>query len=115
MTQQIFSQSNPPPFVYLRLYLVPYTMLGASGQLLVTNLGNPNSSDYETNCDFISVGLSPDSRSYFPDSWIAWNTLMPPNHMAQFQGICLAAGQTLFVYNAKGQCSFTFTGSSYDP
>ena len=117
MTQQltslIFAQNQPSPFQYVRMYVVPELISGISGQLLVVNQGNPQSQDFNTETDIISVGLSPSNLISFPDSWIAWNTALPPGHMTQFQGLCLAPGQTLFIYNAKGQCSFTFTGTSY--
>ena len=113
MSSQIFQQSNPPPFQYIRMYTVPYSNLGVQGTLFAVNQGTPATTDYETNCDYISIGLA-SGPVPLADSWVAWDVLMPPGHTAQWQQLCIAAGESLYIYNVKGQTSFTFTGTSFD-
>lgn len=119
MSYQIFQQLQPQPFQTVLLY----TALGGSNtgvqaQLLVVNQGNAEvnsgnaAANYGIDCDFIRIAVS-NSLVISPENYISYDTLMPPNHTAQWQEISLAAGENIFVYSQKGQCSFTFTGTTY--
>jgi hypothetical protein len=114
MTLQIFKQANPQPFQYVVMYTAPLSNLGVQGTLFVVNQGNPTDVEYGTSSDVISVGMSPSDYLVYSNSWISYNTFMPPQHMAQYQNLCLAAGQSIFIFSQKGQSSFTFTGSTFD-
>jgi hypothetical protein len=114
MTLQIFKQAGTQPFQYAVMYTAPAANLGVQGTLFVVNKGNPTDVEYGTSSDVISVGLSNSDYLVYSNSWISWNTFMPPQHMAQWQNLCLEAGQSIFIYSEKGQSSFTFTGTTFD-
>ena len=119
MTQQILSELKPDPNALVIMYTTSASNLGVGGQVLVVNQGNSlvNSgnlaADYGRDCDFVSLALGPVSGSSIA-SFIAFETLMPPGHMAQWQDIYLSPGETIIVQSRKGQCSFVFTGHTYD-
>lgn len=116
---QIFYQLEPPQFQTVLMFTAPSSNLGVQGQVLVVNQGNAMVNagnaqpDYGTDCDYIRIAIG-NSVVVTDSNYIAYDTLMPPGQTAQWQDVCLAAGETLFVYNQKGQCSFTFTGTTYD-
>lgn len=120
MTLQIFQQIKPPQFQTVLMYQSISPNVGVSGQLLVVNQGN-----VEVNAGNIAANFDNDSDKVriaigtgfvvADQNYIAYDTFMPPQHTAQWQEINLSVGQSLFVYSQKGQCSFTFTGSTFDP
>lgn len=115
MIPEIFFQLNPPQYQTVLSYSVLPGNLGVQGQLLVVNTGNPevNSGnlalDQGRDTDFIRIAVS-NSVVATDSCYLAYDTLMPPYHTAQWQEISLEQGDSIFVYNQKGQCSFTFTG-----
>jgi hypothetical protein len=118
MVYQIFSELMPVQFDTVRMYTAPFgSNLGSVGTLLIVNQGNAmvNSgniaADYNNDSDYVRVGLSA-GVVLGQDGYIMYDTLLPPNHMTQLQGINLQSGQSLFVYSQKGQSSFVFTGST---
>ena len=112
MTFQIFEQLLPPVHQTVRMYTAPFgSNLGVQGQLLMVNQGNVETTDYQSASDFVRVGLAP-GVVLGDEGFIAYDTLVPPNHMTQLQGICLQSGQSLFVYSQNGTTSFVFTGST---
>jgi hypothetical protein len=118
MTFQIFAEIAPLQYDTVRMYTVPGgSNLGVQGTLLIINTGNSmvNSgnlaADYGRDSDFMRVGIS-SSVVLSSDGFIAYDTLLPPNHMTQLQGLCLPSGASLFVYSQKGQTNFVFTGST---
>ena len=119
MAYQIFQQLDPPQYQTVLMY----TSLGGGNsgiqaQLLVVNQGNPEvnngdkAANYETDCDYIRIAVG-NSVVIADENYIAYDTLMPPYHTAQWQEISLAAGESIFVYSQKGQCSFTLTGTTF--
>jgi len=119
MPYQIFQQLLPSQYQTVLMYTAISPNVGVSGQLLVVNQGNPEvnsgnvAANYETDCDFIRIALG-NSVVVTTENYISYDTLMPPYHTAQWQDINLAAGESIFIYSQKGQCSFTFTGTTYD-
>jgi hypothetical protein len=112
MTFQIFAEIIPPLYETVKLFTAPGgSNLGVQGTLLMVNQANIDITDYNTNCDFVRVGIS-NSVVLSQDGYIMYDTLMPPNHMAQLQNINLPSGGSLFVYSQKSQTSFVFTGST---
>lgn len=118
MVYQIFSELMPTQFDTVRMYSSPFgSNLGAVGTLLIVNQGNSMvnagniAADYNNDSDYVRVGLS-SGVVLGVEGYIMYDTLVPPNHMTQLQGINLQSGQSLFVYSQKGQTSFVFTGST---
>lgn len=118
MTFQIFAETIPPLYQTVNMFTAPSgSNLGVQGTLLMVNQGNAlvNSgsipADYNRDSDFVRVGVS-NSMVLTQSGYLMYDTLMPPNHMAQLQSICLPAGGALFVYSQKSQTSFVFTGST---
>ena len=118
MTFQIFAELKPAIFDTVRMFTAPGgSNLGVQGTLLMVNQGNDMvnsgnlSANYGNDSDFVRVGVS-NSVVLGQDGFLMYDTLMPPNHMAQLQTICLQSGGSLFVYSQKGQTSFVFTGST---
>lgn len=118
MTFQIFSELKPTQYVTVLMYTSPGgSNSGAQGSLLIVNQGNPevNSGnidlDLGRDSDYIRVGIS-NSSVLSDDGFIAYDTMVPPNHMTQLQGLCLSSGSCLFVYSQKGQTSFVYTGTT---
>ena len=112
MTFQIFAELKPAIFDTVRMFTAPGgSNVGVQGTLLMVNQANVDVTDYQTNCDFVRVGIS-NSLVLSQDGFLMYDTLMPPYHMAQLQNINLPSGGSLFVYSQKGQTSFVFTGST---
>ena len=119
MTFQIFKEIKPPQYQTVLMYAAPFGgNLGVQGTLLVVNQGNSQvnagniAQDYGRDSDFIRIGVA-NSYAASSNSYIAYDTLMPPNHMAQWQQLCLKSGEGLFVYSKLGQTSFVFTGTTF--
>jgi hypothetical protein len=119
MPARIFQQLEPPAFQTVLMYTASYDNVGVSGQLLVLNQGNPEVNagnialDQGRDTDYVRIAVS-NSMAITYSSYISYDTIMPPYHTAQWQQICLESGSTLYVYSQKGQCTFTFTGNTYD-
>lgn len=120
MSQAVLIENKPSPRDPTIMYTVPVSNVGVMGQLLVVNQGNAevNSGnivpDFGRDTDFVTIALGQVSGSGI-SSYISYETVMPPNHMAQWQEICIATGETIIVESRKGQCSFVFTGFTYNP
>lgn len=115
----IFQELKPPEYQTVLMFTSPASNIGIVGSLLAVNQGNAlvNAgtipADYGNDCDYIRIAIG--SSVVINDAnYIAFDTFMPPNHMAQWQALSLQAGETLFVYSQKGQTSFVLTGSTYD-
>lgn len=115
---KIYQEIKPPEYQTVLMYSVPPPNLGVVVNLLAVNQGNAFvnsgtlSPNYENDSDYIRIAVSGNVVVY-DQSYIAYDTFMPPNHMAQWQAISLAAGETLSVYSQKGQTSFVLTGNGY--
>ena len=119
MSYQIFQQLEPPQYQTVLMYTANFSNLGVQGQLLVVNQGNAQvnsgnvAADYNNDSDYIRIAVG-NSVVVTSENYIAYDTLLPPNHTAQWQLISLKSGESVFVYSQKGQCSFTFTGTTFD-
>lgn len=119
MTQQIVAENKPTARSPTVMYTGSVSNLGVRGQLLVVNQGNAMvntgnlAADYGRDCDFVKIALGQVGGSGIA-SYVSFDTVMPPNHMAQWQELCISAGETVIVESLKGQCSFIFTGTTYD-
>lgn len=120
MSQAVLIENKPGPRDPTTMYTVPASNVGVMGQLLVVNQGNSEVNagnivaDYGRDTDYVTIALGQTTGSGIA-SYISFETVMPPNHMAQWQEICIATGETIIVESKKGQCSFVFTGFCYNP
>jgi len=120
MSQSVLVESKPSLRDPTTMYTVPASNVGVMGQLLVVNQGNAMviageiTPDFGRDTDYVTIALGQVSGSGIA-SYISYETVMPPNHMAQWQEICIATGETIIVESKKGQCSFIFTGVCYNP
>lgn len=87
--------------------------------MLVVNHGNAlvnqglQAADYDTDSDYVRIAIG-NSVVINDTNYIAYDTFLPPGHMAQWQALSLQAGETVFIYSEKGQTSFTLMGTTYD-
>lgn len=119
MKNQIYQELKPSQFQTVRMYTVSPGNLGVVASLLVVNQGNAEvnagniAPSYDRDSDYIRIAVGPGIIAE-SNSYIAYDTFVPPNHMAQWQALSLASGESVFVYSLKGQTSFVLTGTTYD-
>lgn len=117
---QIYEELKPPEFQTVLMYTVGGSTLGVMVNMLAVNQGNAMVNaglappSYGDDCDYVRIAIG-NTVVATGENYIAYDTLMPPNHMAQWQAIGLQNGETIFVYSQKGQTSFVMTGVSYEP
>lgn len=117
--RQIFQQLIPPDHQTVLMFTAPVANVGVVANLLAVNHGNAmvnegiQEADYNTDSDYVRIAIG-NSVVINDTNYIAYDTFMPPNHMAQWQALSLQAGETVFVYSEKGQTSFTLMGTTYD-
>lgn len=78
---------------------------GAQGNLFFVN----QSSD----SDKVRVAITPIDVLPNPDSYLLYDTVVPPNHTVVLQEIALAQFERLYVFSQNGTTSFVYTGLSY--
>jgi len=116
---QIFQELKPTAFQTVLMFTSPVSNLGVVANMLAVNQGNAMvnggtlPANYENDSDYIRIAIG-NSVVIGDTNYIAYDTFMPPNHMAQWQALSLQAGETVFVYSQKGQTSFVLTGNTYD-
>lgn len=103
-TNSILSESAPPAGLTLLMY--PPEGKGAA----YGNLFFVNRSDI---ADRIRVALVPNEQIPDPNYYIAYDTLVPPNHTVVLQQICLNQFEQLYVYSENGSTTFVYTGIEY--
>lgn len=117
--RQIFQEIKPTSFQTVLMFTAPASNLGVVTNLLAVNQGNAMvnggliPASYDNDSDYVRIAIG-NSVVVNDTNYIAYDTFMPPNHMAQWQALSLQAGETVFVYSQKGQTSFTLTGTTYD-
>jgi hypothetical protein len=116
MTYQIFAEIKPDAGQTQLMYTSPGgSNSGVQGQILLVNQGNPEVNngnialDFGRDSDYVRIAISPDAVPA-PESYIAYDTVVIPGHMAQWQDLCIQSTGNVFVYSLKGWTSFTFTG-----
>lgn len=103
-TNNILGEAAPPSGLTLLMY--PQEGEGAAyGNLFFVNRGDIT--------DRIRVALVPNEQIPLPEYYIAYDTIVPPNHTVVLQEICLAEFDQLYVYSANGTTSFVYTGIEY--
>lgn len=103
-TNSILSESAPPPGITLLMY-PPEGNGPAYGNLFFVNRGDES--------DKIRVALVPNEQIPGPDYYIAYDTIVPPNHTVVLQQICLNQFEQLYVYSERGSTTFVYTGIEY--
>jgi hypothetical protein len=118
ITSTIFQELKPNAAIETNMFTVDAGFYGVQAQMLVVNQSNAlvNSGElrpeYSRDCDYVRICITNAAVSTSA-GYIAYDTLMPPNHVAQWQEINLSTGDNVFVTSEKGQCSFVFTGVGY--
>jgi len=118
-TPQIFQELKPAQFQTVRMFTANAANVGVVANLVAVNQGNADvnsgniAPSYDRDSDYVRIALAPGVIAE-ANSYIAYDTFIPPNHVAQWQAISLAAGQSVFVYSLKGQTNFVLTGTTYD-
>jgi hypothetical protein len=103
-TNGILSESAPPAGLTLLMY-PPEGKGPAYGNLFFVNRGDIT--------DRIRIALVPNEQIPSPDYYIAYDTIVPPNHTVVLQQICLAEFEQLYVYSERGSTTFVYTGIEY--
>lgn len=78
---------------------------GAQGNLFFVN----QSSD----SDKVRIAITPVDTLPNPNSYILYDTVIPPNHTVVLQEIALAQFERLYVFSQNGTTSFVYTGLAY--
>lgn len=100
-TNCILGELKPEATIETRLYY-DTTVNGAYGNLFFVNQSDQT--------DFIRVALAAPFIFPEPQSYIAYDSAIPPNHTVVLQEICLSRFEQLFVYSQNGTTSFVYTG-----
>lgn len=79
---------------------------GALGNLFFVNKNNNST-------DTVRVACTAPDQAPTDDSYLVYDTLVPPNHMVVLQGIGLAQLERLYVFSNLGSTNFVFTGETY--
>lgn len=103
-TNSILSEAAPSSGVTLLMY-PPEGKGAAYGNLFFVNRGDVT--------DKIRVALVPNEQIPAPDYYIAYDTIVPPNHTVVLQQICLNQFEQLYVYSENGSTTFVYTGIEY--
>lgn len=103
-TNNILGEAAPPAGVTLLMY--PQEGEGAA-------YGNLFFANQSEDADYVRIALVPNEQIPLPQHYIAYDTLVPPNHPVVLQELCLAEFEQLYVYSANGTTSFVYTGIEY--
>jgi hypothetical protein len=87
--------------------LMYYDLLGngAQGNLFFVNQSRDS--------DRVRVAVTPKDVLPTPDSYLLYDTVVPPNHTVVLQEIGLAQFERLYVFSQNGTTSFVYTGQAY--
>lgn len=103
-TSGILAEINPPSSVILAMYYQEVGN-GVMGNLFFVNQGDVT--------DYVRIAITPADQQPSPDSYLMYDTFVPPNHTVVLQEIALAQLELLYVYSQNGTSSFVYTGTSY--
>jgi len=78
---------------------------GAQGNLFFVN--------QSSNSDKVRVAITPVDTLPNSNSYILYDTVIPPNHTVVLQEIALAQFERLYVFSENGTTSFVYTGLAY--
>lgn len=103
-TNGILGELKPDATIETLLYYDD-TVNGTYGNLFFVNQASVT--------DYIRIALAAPYIYPEPQSYIAYDTMVPPNHTVVLQEICLNTLEQLFVYSQNGTTSFVYTGQKY--
>lgn len=103
-TNSILSEAAPSAGLTLLMY-PPEGKGAAYGNLFFVNRGDIT--------DRIRIALVPNEQIPTPEYYVAYDTIVPPNHTVVLQQICLNNFEQLYVYSANGTTTFVYTGMEY--
>lgn len=100
----ILAELKPEATIETLLY-IDDTVEGAMGNLFFVNQSELT--------DYVRIALAapyiyPESQSY-----IAYDTMVPPNHTVALQQLAVKKLEQIFVYSQNGTTSFVYTGQTY--
>lgn len=100
----ILAELKPEATIETLLYFDD-TVEGAMGNLFFVNQSSLT--------DYVRIALAAPYIFPEPQSYIAYDTMVPPNHTVALQQIAVKKLEQIFVYSQNGTTSFVYTGETY--
>ena len=63
--------------------------------------------------DYVRIALAAPYIYPEPQSYVAYDTMVPPNHTVALHELAVSKLEQIFVYSQNGTTSFVYTGQTY--
>lgn len=104
MSVGILAETKPVPSDTALMYFQDVGN-GVTGNVFFVNQGEFG--------DFVRIAITPFGQVPQPESYLLYDTVVPPHHTVVLQEIALAVLERLYVYSQNGTTSFVYTGTMY--